>query len=266
MDKSMSLSKPACVYLCAFVCGCCWCMCALSEFTVYGRQPVFLYTWSVRLCWSGPHLQAGLNIKTWVVAQHAYFNTVLVWMKEVVHDWLLHKNKLIYYHLKIHELHALTWYLAGAINRSALTQTHIFVTHTNTQEEKYTQMVAQETICFCWLSPRPLIKHGVAETFFPVELVSKQSCALNNTDMNLSISPLFHQLCAPGIGSCWVLPHTLQGWRHVHFLINWILKWPCGDIDLHLMKAAQWHTWKDTRTSILPCTSFTSSRLAEYHG
>ena len=38
------------------------CVCALSEF-IWETASV-LYTWSVRLCWSGPHLQAGLNIKT----------------------------------------------------------------------------------------------------------------------------------------------------------------------------------------------------------
>lgn len=166
-------------------------------------------------------------------------------MDERSGPWLIApQNKLFYYHLKIHELHALTWTQQVQLTEVS-SHKHTFCrAHTHTQEEKYTQMVAQETICFCWLSPRPLIKHGVAETLFPVELVSKQSCVLNNTDMNISISPPSHQLCAPGIGSCWVLPHTLQGWRHVHFLINWILKWPCSDIDLHLMKAAQWHTWK----------------------
>ena len=72
---------------------------------------------------------------------------------------------------------------------------------------------------------------------------------------------------SPEIGSCWVLPPRCgnSSWD-AHCLINWILKWPCGDIDLHLMEHTRTHTlvqWEgETHTSFLPFASLTSSRLA----
>lgn len=82
--------------------------------------------------------------------------------------------------------------------KQACRNTHV-IRHAHARE-KYTQMVAQKTICFCWLAPWPLIKHGVAETFIPGNPISKQSSALNNTDMNLSISLLFHHSRALRLG------------------------------------------------------------------
>lgn len=67
-------------------------------------------------------------------------------------------------------------------------------------EEKYTQMVAQKTLCFCWLAPRPLIIHGVAETFIPSSPISKQSSVSNKRVTNVSISFRFHHLSALGSG------------------------------------------------------------------
>lgn len=53
-------------------------------------------------------------------------------------------------------------------------QAHVH-THTQTHANKRcTQMVAQDTICFCWLAPRQLIKHGVGKKFIPAKPISKQ--------------------------------------------------------------------------------------------
>ncbi len=67
-------------------------------------------------------------------------------------------------------------------------------------------MVAQDTICFSWLAPQPLIKHGVGETFIPDKPISKQGFVLNNTDLNLSISLLFLLLCVLGLGHVGLYP------------------------------------------------------------
>lgn len=54
---------------------------------------------------------------------------------------------------------------------------------------KYTQMVAQHTICFYWLVPGPLIKHRVGDTFIPDKPISRQGFVLYNSGVNLACTP-----------------------------------------------------------------------------
>lgn len=61
-------------------------------------------------------------------------------------------------------------------------------------------MVAQDTICLCWLAARLLIKHGVGETFIQDEPITKHGFVVNNTDMNLSISLLLRPCAHVGFG------------------------------------------------------------------
>lgn len=75
------------------------------------------------------------------------------------------------------------------------TQRHTFGCTQTLCKGKYTQMVAQDTICFCWLAPRPLIKHGVGETVIADEAISKQ-----DFDFIHICSFLFLHLCTLGLG------------------------------------------------------------------
>ena len=124
-------------------------------------------------------------------------------------------------------------------------------------------MVAQDTICFCWLAPGPLIKHGVGETFIQRNpSPNKALCLIIHTWIHPYL--LWFSTCVPWdwvmLGSPPRGGKMLSGCSLL-FLSNWILKWPCGDIDLHLMQHTLC-TQGDAHTSILPGASFTSSRLA----
>lgn len=105
---------------------------------------------------------------------------------------------------------------------TAPTGTHFWL-HTNTCTEKYTQMVAQETICFCWHAPRPLIKHElVRHSWQTSPSPNKALCLILQIWVNTYLFSVTSLVCF-GIGSCWVLPPRgrYSSWD-VHFLIKYI--------------------------------------------
>lgn len=97
-----------------------------------------------------------------------------MWKHEVAHDQFFGSTKLCaptLWLIRSSHLPDLNEpSVANDGNRRTYTHTHT-QTHAN---KRCTQMVAQDTICFCWLAPRQLIKHGVGKKFIPAKPISKQ--------------------------------------------------------------------------------------------